>query len=388
MLSKENKLEILEQVISSNTFKNAPTSIALLKYLVTANIEERPLKESIIDIEFFASEQGVEKSNPRVRVNVYNLRNKLASYYEDEGLCSEWQIIIDKGQYGARFEEIHAINTLGEGDLVKNRKIIHLFRYIVPAALIIVAFIFFVFPKQNSVIWKDFISNGHKTNLFIGDAFGYGGKTVSGLDGWTRDFSINSLNEYYKMLEEKPELKPITKPTVFNYSTRMAENATHDLTRLFTKMDSDFEIKYATQTSFSDIKEGNTIYVGRMKDQKDFVYLFNEANKYFKIKDRIIEFSGHEEIPDTSIVYITNGIDSDYTVVSRVAGPNNTEQFLFFSDHDIGVMATVEFFTNQDSLKSFTKKYLPDTPYFTAIYKAKGKERINLDLETVMVVAF
>ncbi|BAX78477.1 hypothetical protein [Labilibaculum antarcticum] len=382
MLSKDKKLEITKQIVGSDTFKNAPTSIAILKYLVQSNIEDRFLKESVIDIEFFGSNSDSEKNNPRVRVNIFNLRNKLKNYYEGEGANDLWQIKIDKGQYAVRFEK---------QNLKRKRISMPRYRRLIPYLLFSIALIALILsrlPASTPLLWQGFFKNEHSTNLFIGDAFGYGGKTASGLAGWTRDFSINSLDEYYAMLDQNPELKASTTPTEFFYSTRMAENATHDLARFFTKWDKDFEIKYATRTSFSDIKKGNTIYVGRFKDQKNFVYLFNEANPFFKINGKKVEFTGHASIADTIISTDSKGIELDYTVVSRMPGPNNTEQFLFFSDHDIGVMATVEYFTNADSITAFANKYLDGKPYFTAIYKTKGKERINLDLETIMVVPF
>lgn len=382
MISKEKKIQIADRIIASNTFKNAPTSIAILRYLIEANIENRPLKESIIDIEFFGGESATEKSNPRVRVNVYNLRKKLNSYYETEGVGDNWRVIIDKGQYSIRFEE----QNQKKKKAIKSNK-----KQILPYSLLLIVMFVFVFshlPNRKPELWKGFFTNSYNTNLFIGDAFGYGGKTVSGSAGWTRDFSINSADEYYAMLEEQPELKVTTSPSDFFYSTRMAENATHDLSRFFTRWDSDFEIKYDTRTSFLDIKKGNTIYVGRLKDQKNFIYLFNEANSFFKINDRTIIFSGHPTISDTTFSVHNVDTELDFAVVSRIPGPNNTEQFLFFSDHDIGIMATVEFFTSAKSLKKFTTEHLNGSPYFTAIYKAKGKERINLSLEPIMIVPF
>ena len=382
MLSEEKKLELSDKIVRSNTFKNAPTSIAILRYLVQANIEDRPLKESIIDIEFFRGEPATEKSNPRVRVNVYNLRKKLASYYEKEGRNDIWQIVIDKGQYSVRFEK-QGSKGMSSGKS-KSKDFMPYFLFAVALIVLIISHL----PKRKPALWKGFFSNGHITNLYIGDAFGYGGKTVSGLSGWTRDFSINTPDEYYALLEEQPDLKSKTVLTDFFYSTRFAENATHSLSRFFTIWNSDFDIKYATRTSFSDIKEGNTIYVGRLKDQQNFIYLFNEANAHFRINDDVLEFSGHKSLSDTSLVTNDGTTETDYTIVSRVPGPNNTEQFLFFSNHDIGVMATVEYFTNNESIKAFTKQYLGDSPYFSAVYKVKGKERINLKIETVLVVPF
>jgi len=372
MLSSDRKIEIAERIISSNTFKNAPTSIAILRYLVQANIENRSLKESIIDIEFFGGNTELEKSNPRVRVNIYNLRKKLDTYYENEGINETNRLVIDKGQYDIRFEEKKIAQKVRR--IKDNNRII-------PYALLLVMAIFLLIwglPNTKPMLWKGFFSNNHSTYLFVGDAFGYAGNTVSGQKGWTRDFDINSLDEYYEMLDKKPELKAVTNPSGFNYSTCMAENATHDLSRFFTKWQKDFEIKYATQASFEDIKKGNIIYVGRLKDQKDFTFLFNEANTYFQIENNQLRF-----VPINSF-----DTESEYALVSRIPGPNNTEQFLFFSNHDIGVMATVEYFTNSDSISSFSERHLNKSPYFTALYKAKGKERVNLSLEEILVVPF
>lgn len=382
MLTKDKKIEIIDRVVESSTLKNAPTSIAILRYLVKANIENRFLKEGIIDIEFFGAKPEDDKSNPRVRVNIYNLRKKLKRYYEEEGANDPWQIKIDKGQYSVKFEK-QGLNSKKLSATEKKQFLPYLFLVLSLSVLIVTTT-----PQKKPALWEGFFTNKHITNLFVGDAFGYGGTTISGLSGWTRDFSINSLDEYYLMLENNPALKSRTAPVDFNYSTRMAENATHDLSRFFTWWNKDFEIKYATHASFSDIKKGNTIYIGRLKDQQNFSYLFNEANQYFEILDNQVYFSGNEHFADTTFESNTANTEADYALVSRIPGPNNTEQFFFFSNHDIGVMACVEYFTNTDSIRSFTKEHLKESIYFTALFKAKGRERINLNLEEILVVPF
>ena len=75
-LSENQKKEIVAQITMSNTFKNAPTSIGLLQYLYDATAKGTFLKESVIDIEFFGSKENADTNNPKVRVNVYNLRKE------------------------------------------------------------------------------------------------------------------------------------------------------------------------------------------------------------------------------------------------------------------------------------------------------------------------
>ncbi|WP_109829737.1 hypothetical protein [Reichenbachiella versicolor] len=381
MLSTEEKENISKRITESKTFKNAPTSIALLQYLIQANIEDRQLKEGIIDIEFFRTKPDSGKSNPKVRVNVYNLRKKLLKYYDEEGEHDTWQLIIDKGQYGVRFEKRTSAPPIS---IPKYRKVAP---YLLAVVLLIILIVSHL-PKSKPEIWKDFFDNEHTTSLYIGDAFGFGGKTISGKSGWTRDFSINSLDDYYELLERKPELKDITRPMDLSYSTRMAENATHDLTKFFSELEGEFDLKYATKVSFNDIKKSNVIYVGKTFNQTDFVYLFNERNTNVKILDKKIIVQELPNIPDTTINIPRLGTENDLTIVSRVSGPNQTEQFLFFSNHDIGVMSTVKYFTNPDSIKSFTERHLDGKDNFTAIYLAKGKKRIDLSLEELLVISF
>lgn len=382
MLTNEQKLAIAKRITESATFKHAPTSSAILLYLVEAHIDHRHLKEGIIDLEFFNANPNEDKNNPRVRVNIYNLRKKLVRYYEEEGAKEEWQVKIDKGQYDLRFENIQPASVPFS---------IAAYSHLLPYALLSVVFaLFLIFqiPRSQPKVWADFFQNGHPSYLFIGDAFGYRGKTVSGQQGWTRDFQVNSLEEYYSLVDTQPVLKETTYPSDFFYSTRMAEHATHDLARFFTQWEQDFEIKYATKASFSDIKKGNTLYIGRWLNQSDFVYLLNEGNPYVEIQSLQIIVQGHPSVPDTVIQTPPKGEETDYAVVARIPGPGQTAQFLFLSNHDIGVMATVSSFTQADSLTAFTQKYLGKHNHFVAIYQAHGKERINLKLKNLMVLPF
>ncbi|WNJ17953.1 hypothetical protein [Pontibacter sp. G13] len=386
--SSSEKTAIVQQLIGSESLKNAPTSIALLRYLLEAHLEGRHLKEGIIDVEFFGANPTAQKGTSRVRVNMYNLRKKLDRYYETTETPDSWRLIIDKGQYDIRFvAHIHP-----EEEAAPPRS------YQVSQAQLLAPYLFLgialcgigwlLWPKTQPAIWQDFLASDQETHLYIGDAFGYQGQTISGGNGWTRDFDVNSLDDYYALLEENPTLKSQTKPTHFYYSTRMAEHAAYDLGRFFQQWDRGLNIQYSTNASFSQLAAHHVIYVGRFFHQRDFVYLFNEANPYFQIQDREIQFSHHPQWPDTVFRVMAGTLDTDYTVVSRVQNAQGAAQFFFFSNHDIGVMATVGYFTQTDSLEAFAERHgLTRTePQFTAVFKATGKERVDLKLEVVRVV--
>lgn len=382
MLSNEKKIEVTERIQNSKTFQKASTSSALLRYLVKSEIEGSFLKESIINLEFFGEKSDPAKSNPRVRVNMYNLRKKLDVYYQTEGVDEKWRLVINKGQYSVRYErQNQKEKTLPQFNL--RQKLPYILLTIV-CALFLVDKI----PQKKPELWNNLLINEHPTTLYIGDVFGMKGKTITGPDGWTRDYHINNIQEYYTLLEQQPKLKSLLEPASYSYVTGMGVHAAHKIGHLFATYQKDFDIRFSSKTSFEDIKNGNAVYAGPLRNENKFITLFNNANPYFQIRNEKLILKGHNSLPNKTFKVNTSGEDSDYAIVSRIPGPQNTEQFFFFSNHDIGVMATVELFTNEDSLRVFTNKYLDGKSNFTAIYKATGKERTNMGLETVVVVPF
>ncbi|APZ45571.1 hypothetical protein BW723_04345 [Polaribacter reichenbachii] len=381
-LSNQKKEEVVARITKSNTFKNAPTSIALLLYLFEATQKNTPLKESIIDIDFFGGFEISNKNNPRVRVNVYNLRKKLDAFYTDEGKNEEWILQILKGQYNTSFIQ----NENKKNKLKKiNWKIA--FPYFGLVCILLFLLINSL-PNKSPELWKPFLENHTKTKLFIGDHFGISGKTITNKPGWTRDFNINSSEDFYTYIDKNPELKNKIKPSTYSYSTRMSALATQKFQSFFQFYKSSFDIRFSTQTSIPEIKEGNIIYVGPTKNKNLFLKFFNEGNPYCKIINDDLIISKPIYKKDSIISIKSPKIAEEYAVVSRYKSIGNTEHFVFFSQHDIGVSATVDYFLNKDSLQVFSDKYLKGKKHFTAIFKVKGVNRTETDLKILDVIPF
>lgn len=149
-LNNQKKEEIVTRITNSNTFKNAPTSIALLLFLFEATQKNIPLKESIIDIDFFGGFEISNKNNPRVRVNVYNLRKKLDTFYNIEAKNEEWILQILKGQYNTSFIK-------NETKTNKLKKINYKIAFPYLGLLGVLVYIFFSsFPPKYPALWKPF----------------------------------------------------------------------------------------------------------------------------------------------------------------------------------------------------------------------------------------
>lgn len=377
-----NKKEVVDKILNSKTFQKTSTSAALLRYLVNEEIKGNLLKENIIDVEFFGGNSTPDNTNARVRVNIYNLRKKLKEYYTNEGENDEWKLLIDKGQYSVRYEKSTPTKiTLSKISL----------KAVIPYILLFLVSLLFYFqiqPPKKPELWKNFLENNYNTTLFIGDAFALRGKTITGTQGYTRDYNINSVNEYYKFIDEKPELKDLIFPSEYFYITGMGAQSANNISRIFGNYNNGFSIRFASNTSYVDLKTGNNLYVGPFQNQDKFMTIFNNGNPNFQLNNLTIDFRNHKTLKDTVYNIDNVGQDSEYAIVSRFQGLQDKEYFMFFSNHDIGVMATVEFFTNKDSLKVFSEKYLKGKSNFTAIYKVFGKNRTNMDLKTLQIVPY
>ncbi len=378
LLSDEEKKYFVEKLCKSKTFANAPTSISLLYYLFEATLKKVDLKEMVIALEFF----GVKEPGTRVRVNVYNLRKKINSYYETEGGNDSSRLSIEKGQYAVSFNKQSKIPTKKE--INKRRQPLLVFFAIMGLLMFT---LYLKWPKSAPELWKSFFLNSKETNLIIGDVFGMIGKTITGNNGWTRDYSINNLKEFYDFLELHPKLKDSLDPPPYSYVNQMAVTGSVQLANYFSKYNRKFNIRFSSKTSVEEIKENNVIYIGPIKNKNSFINFFNQANPYFTLKDTLLYFSNHPKYKDTIYSFPYRVHNEELAIVSKIKGYNDSEQLLFFSNHDIGINACINYFSNDRQLKKFNNLML-GKEYFTAIFKVKGASRTDTNIELLKNIPF
>lgn len=371
---KELKAE-LEKIILSNSMKKSPASVTLLKFLVQCTIDNVDVKESVIGLHLVGNKYNSEKSNARIRVSVYHLRKKLEQYYKEEGAGAPWRLHIEKGQYGVSvvYTSKETLKPIVGVSGYKNLLIISL--------LMVLGVVVFK-PYLNRVprLWKGFFNNSKNTTLYVGDAFGYSAVTTTGHWGWQRDYSINSLKELYQLLDTTEIDKSKIKPASYAYITMMGVDAAVHFTRYFSQYNQTFGVRKASDATVSDIKDENVIYAGPIKTNNLFIQLFVADNQSFSYKNNTLYYNR-----DKHVEFISDAQTREYAVVSRSKRTADTEQWFFFSDHDIGVKAVVEYFTNNDSVQHFTDQHLNGKECFTAIFNVKGIDRENMGMELLLV---
>lgn len=380
-MTDQEKLVHLEHVLNSGAFKKAPTSSRLLKFLTISTIEGKELKETTVGMELFGESFLRNDNSSRIRVNIYNLRKKLEAYYSKEGKNDLLKIEIKKGQYYTKF-----IINKHKKQIVDYKK-----RYtialIFSGILLLMGTMFlgtFLY-RPSMPIWKDFFDNKKETILVVGDFFGVIGRTVTGKIGWNRDYNLNSSQEFYSYKESHPELDESIIPSDYTYITGMGAIGTHKISKLFEEQEKEFTIRFSSKLDYEEIKENNTIYIGPIKNNNKFLSYLN--NKKFNLSGNTLHYRNVKKKQDTIINLFSTGEREEYAIVSRIKAVDNSEseRFLFFSNHDMGVIATVEYFTNKKTLEEFEKTYLKNSESFTALFLVEGRERTNLGLELILV---
>ncbi|MFN3325968.1 MAG: hypothetical protein ACK5AZ_20920 [Bryobacteraceae bacterium] len=106
-LAKGERIALLNRVIDSRTFAQAPRMREFLRYIVEAaeRSDANALSEYAIAVEVFRKHPDFNPATDNiVRVTARHLRQKLQQYFETEGRAEPVQIVIPKGGYTPAFE--------------------------------------------------------------------------------------------------------------------------------------------------------------------------------------------------------------------------------------------------------------------------------------------
>src|SRR5215471_10405296 len=100
MVKPDQAREQLQRILSSAAFADAGRAQAFLRFIVTLALEQRAseIKEYLIALQVLGRQPSFDpKSDPIVRVEARRLRDRLRSYYEDEGRSDPILIALPRG---------------------------------------------------------------------------------------------------------------------------------------------------------------------------------------------------------------------------------------------------------------------------------------------------
>lgn len=110
-------LDHLQEILADRRFASAERNAKFLRYVVESALEGRTheIKETVIATEVYNRSSDYDpKSDSIVRVEASRLRQKLRSYYENEGKTSSVRIHLPSGTYVPVFEKLEPIESVTE----------------------------------------------------------------------------------------------------------------------------------------------------------------------------------------------------------------------------------------------------------------------------------
>jgi hypothetical protein len=126
--SREEKLNQLQKIVDSQTFRTAEILKSFLKYVVEKSLEghDSEVKEFTIASEVFGRKENYDpRIDSLVRVQATRLRTKLEEYYESEGKLDRIQVKLPKGHYVPTFDYAKSNNLLDDRQVVESSPLAH-----------------------------------------------------------------------------------------------------------------------------------------------------------------------------------------------------------------------------------------------------------------------
>jgi len=380
-INKKTILEQLEKILSHSSFANSKVNGRLLSFLVHASLNDEYIKEAVIGNEIFGSFYDPLESGSKVRVYIFNLRKKLDEYYSESSDKNQIVFSIDKGQYHVRFSK--ANNT--KAPLSKKRKTIIM---AIMGLLIGTLSLIIFFNEDKPEFWNDIINSNFSTTVLFGDLYTLDGKTITGEIGITRDFSINSVDDFKDYLKRNPHMADSLKSGAYQYLTRFAPYCSKKITRYFSRYDLDFQVKLLSEWDRTNLQKENVIYFGQSKTMGLLKNVLNESFPQYEFNNASIIRSNsidgnHSTFTD---VVSRGGKITDYTVVASLTTQSGNSLKFFLSDQDCGAISAINYFTNNDSIKAFYDRHkLGLNTDFIALFKVEGWERKGYQMEFILI---
>lgn len=371
IITNTQKTEVLNKIISSNTFSNSEQYSALLKYLVQNAINKTAVKEYTIGIEVFNKNKDFDPSHdPSVRTYIHRLRSKIISYYEDEGKNDRIILTIPKGHYEVKF----ARKSFVKKDLFTKQVPI----YVLFIAMIIALISFYIFIRnydtsvrdsfqiidkpiqKNDPIWSNFFANKLPTTVVIGDHYQF----VEYNDDSSNlrqiiDYSITTNDEFESYLKQNPN-KKLSKGYHGGLPTNAVWNL-YDLVHVLYSFNQQVGIELsslfmASEFNLTNIVDRNIIYMGCFRNLRKFTNVFSKLPieyKYTSIFKGVLKV--RKPGTDSLITFIGTKLNNKYHrdigVIAKLPGTNN-ENYLFLVGFAFPAQIEVVKLLSRDNLLS------------------------------------
>ncbi len=375
--------EYLAKISTNTLFESSPKYAELLTYLVEKALNGEHLKEFTIGVEFFKKSYENEVSDSAVRVKMHNLRKKLAAYYGSEGSEDEIKFCFESRSYNLLIK-----SNPRRAAMRFNRSVAATL-----AALLLLVVVGLAVSRslRTEYFWHYFMDHNTPTICILADHLVLKTK----IDGATVALYHPQITTKKEFEQHKTEQYRsgvnIDTLTIrdFTFFTRSIPYAMQRLGWFYGRHNHHFTQLYERDFDFSVAKDANIIYVGQLKlmDRSKLIFLQNSSK--FRYENNIYHVTGSDgRVVKYAPKFANDEVCTEYGVVSYMPMSNGKRALFFTSDNDIGVMATIDKFTDRAFLKQLYRQLNDKDSYFNILYRVDGAGRTNLKFEIIEIEEF
>jgi len=407
VLQEDDRWLLAKRIAESRTFAKSQRLSGLLLYLCEQYLLGRgaELTEQNIAAGFFERRVKFDPAaDTIVRSHVLRLRQKLETYFDEEGAQQRLRITVPKGGYVPAFEDIQAIAVpepvefatasdtehgqdsaaISELRITQRR----LMATCILLGIFTVLFVAFSIPRlrpwlkteirehtATHQLWKELFNPNSRTVLVAADSglvmlHGATGHNSTLAEYLSRNFS-NQLGGLPAPRQEETLLIASRRYTSF-VDLELFDRLTH----LPEALSINYRVRYARDISVDDLKSSNVILSGS-QDANPWVEVF-EPQMNFVLQDdlsrNIRAFSNRAPRPGEKDLYESDGYE--YGVLALLPNLNNTGNVLIVEGTSVaGTQAISDFLFSDGLLESFLTKVAKQDgsiPHFEILLKSRN----------------
>jgi len=394
------------RIIKSGELGRSRTYAAILEYLVECAVNNSTPKEVAIAIDVLGRGPDFDVGKDSiVRVYIYHLRGKLATYFARHGVNEKYCIDIPKGQYLLVTKEnvsqdepvIEQAQLSVTGRQLQRRSYTP---WLAGFALIMLLLNFFnnnteqpaaalINPYADQVLWQPLLDDELPVLILIGDYYIMGEMDATGnVSRMVREFDINSSQELRAMQEIGKNASYMNLD--LGYTPTSTPTALLQVLRIFGGDTNRVSIKMMSDFTTEDLVGRHVIYLGYLSGmQKLNDLMFAASGLAIGITyDELINLNDNLVYTNSSGLSVGENSFRDYGMLSTFPAPGGN-QFVFLAGmRDEGLINLAEEVTDLTKLKVLNDSVTENGSAkpgqaFEALYEVLGFDNTNFDAKLV-----
>jgi hypothetical protein len=395
--------EQVEKISRSGALGRSRSYAKLLDFLVACTLEGRMPKEHEIATEVFKRGADFDPSqDAMVRVYAHHLRQKLESYYAEQGRGEPRRIVVPKGEYRIAVADVES-EAVAEPETRERAPAPRRWRLAAAAALLVALGAALATGLQMlgpgreaqsspyravaaAPIWSALLDDDLPIVVVVGDYYIFGELDGSGnVSRMIRNFSINSPGDLDQYIMEQPDLAKHLVDLNLTYLPLGTAFALHDLLHVLYTSNKHVRIAAMSELNAADLRTNHIVYVGYISGlDKLLDFVFSSSGLAIgETYDQLVDLSTGKVYTSEAGMPPDDRNYRDYGLFSTFAGPGGNQFMIIAGTRDAGLMQTAYAVTDGAHLRAIDAA-IPEQakarePSFEVLYEVAGFDRTNLD---------